>query len=139
MFPVAIVLRHPVQILYGMPGNREGEHRDWIINKIDIKGLHKRPAAAALAAAWRGVKEITSQWPESTKIRFKFDQAILMLSLETNKPQDLTLLRDVEMWINWDYWDGLQLSIKQRAEILNRWGYPATEVSIRRVKEKVLG
>jgi hypothetical protein len=139
LFPVAIVLRRPALLLYGMPGHQEEEHREWIVNEVGTMGLTKRPAAAALAAAWRGVQEITPQWPEATKIRFKFDQPIRMLNMGNVKPQDLTLLRDVEMWLNWDYWDGLGLSIKQRAQILTAWGYPSTEKAIKRVKENVLG
>jgi hypothetical protein len=36
------------------------------------------------------------------------------------------MLRDVALWIHWDIWERNKLTLVQRTEILNSWGYKCT-------------
>lgn len=49
------------------------------------------------------------------------------------------MLRDVALWIHWDFWEKKNLTIDQRTKILNAWGYKCTLKAVKRVVEKVLG
>lgn len=135
--PVAIVLTSPLEVLYGLEGNAPNEHRKWIINDIKTRGLGLRAARAALAAAWRGVDEIGSNWPDQNRLRFKYRAPHRALGINTGKPQDLTLLRDVALWINWNHWEDRKVPLKRRAEILVSWGFPCTMKALRQVKDAV--
>lgn len=134
-FPVAIVLTFPVAIFYGLPGNCESERRMWTTDDVKTRGLGVREAQAALASAWRGVDEIDSNWPNRNRLRFKYSAPFRTLGVNTDKPQDLTLLRDVAIWINWRNWDNHKISMKRRAEIIESWGYPCTLKALRQVKD----
>jgi hypothetical protein len=127
MFPVVIILKHPVEIVYGLHTEDHEEHREWIVNEVETRGMTQRSASAALAAAWRGVSEVTPGWPKPDKISFKFNRPFLNISSfpaaeeGDKRDQERTLLRDVQLWINWDYWDtfrGAPISMEDRARIL---------------------
>lgn len=134
-FPVAILLTYPVKILYGLQGNAPGEHRKWIVNEVGTRGMGLRPAQAALASAWRGVDQLDCNWPERNKLRFKYSVSARTLGVNTDKPQELTLLRDVALWIHWNHWDFHKLPMARRAEILQKWGFPCTLKALRQVKD----
>lgn len=145
-FPVAILLQNPVQVLYGLTANAHFEHREWIVDNLSVCGMAQRSAGAALAAAWRGVNEISPGWPEPNKVRFKYKNPTLTYVSDLHasdmklKPQEYTLLRDVAMWINWDHWDSFRpkpFTIIKRASILTKWGFPSTPKAVRQAKEKV--
>ena len=139
LFPVAIVLTHPVHVLYGLPGHFFDEHRTWVVNDVDTKGISERCAQAALGAAWKGFGEGGIKWPVTNVASFKFSAPYRTLGVNTDRPQDVTMLRDVTLWIYWDQWERKKLSLERRTEILNSWGYKCTPKAVKRVVEKVLG
>ena len=137
--PVAIALTHPIHVLYGLPGNFGEEHRNWVVNDVSTKGISERCAKASLGAAYKGFGEGGIQWPAINVASFKFSASYLTLGVNADRPQDVTILRDVTLWIYWDEWDRKKLSLEQRTEILNSWGYDCTQKAVKRVVEKVLG
>lgn len=148
--PVAIELRHPVKVLFGLHTHTPMEDRQWLVSPVEGFGLSKRHAGAALAAAWRGVEKVTPSWPDSGGMKFRFRTPWMSLendreqpkNVNSYSPQQLTALRDVALWINWAHWDSFRpkpLSYGERAEILTNWGYPSTATAVRRVKEDVIG
>jgi len=139
LFPVAIVLTHPVHVFYGLPGDFFGEHRTWVVNDVDHKGIDKRCAKAALGAAWKGFGEGGIKWPATNAASFKFSAPYRTLGVNTDRPQDVTMLRDVTLWIYWDQWERKKLSLEQRTKVLNSWGYKCTPKAVKRVVEKILG
>jgi len=139
LLPVAIGLMHPIHVFYGMPGSFFGEHRNWVITDAKERKISKRCAQAALGAAWKGYGEGGISWPNITKASFKFSAPYRTLGINMDRPQDLTMLRDVTLWIHWDQWEREKLSLEQRTDILNSWGYLCTLKAVKRVVEKVLG
>ena len=137
--PVAIELSHPVAILYGLPGNLDGEHRNWTICYPEQGGISKRAARAALCEAYRGVKVELPDWPFRRSILLKFPAPIRVIGHNTDKPGDMIKLRNVALWVNWDHWNHLRLSDEERADKVRSWGYPCTTIAVRRVREKIMG
>lgn len=137
LHPVAIVLTHPVYLLFGLPGNFGNEHRKWIVNDIDTKGIKNLSAQAAIAAAWKGFGEGNIGFPNERRATFKFTVPYRTLGFNTERPQDRTQLRDIALWINWDHWERHHIPMKRRAEILEEWGYECTLKALRKVKEHV--
>ena len=138
LHPVAIVLTHPVHVLYGSPGHFFGEDRKWVVNDVSTKDISNRSARAALGAAWKGFGKGAINFP-ARKAFFKFSAPYRTLGANTDRPQDITMLRDVTLWIYWDQWERKKMSLEQRTKTLNSWGYKCTTKAIQRVVEKVLG
>lgn len=137
LHPVAIVLTHPVHVLYGVPGSLENEHRKWIVNDVKKRGMDKRAAQAALAAAYKGFGEGGIWWPEINRALFKFSAPYRTNRFYDSRPMDRTMLRDVALWINWDHWKRHNIPLKRRAEILEEWGYECTLKTLRKVIEHI--
>ncbi len=139
LLPVAILLARPVHVLYGLGASFEGEHRKWIVNDVDTKGISRRCAQAALGAAWKGFGKGGINFPAIESASFKFAVSYRTLGVNTANPQEVTMLRDVALWIHWDIWERNKLTLVKRTEILNSWGYKCTPKAVKRVVEKVLG
>lgn len=148
--PVAIVLQHPVKVLYGFHLHTPIEHRNWIVSPVEEFSMGRLDSEAALSAAWRGVEEVVPSWPDAGGIKFGFRTPWSSLENDLHYPKDgntyspheKTSLRDVALWINWTHWDTCHskpLTIEERAAVLTRWGFPSTATAVRRVKEKVMG
>jgi hypothetical protein len=139
LFPVAILLARPVHVLYGLGGSFGEENRKWIVNDLKTKGISRRHAQAALGAAWKGFGEAAINWPAIESASFKFAVSHRTLGVNTDTPREVTMLRDVALWIHWDIWERNKLTLVKRTEILNSWGYKCTPKAVKRVVEKVLG
>jgi len=137
LHPVAIVLTHPVHVLYGVPGSLENEHRKWIVNEVDKRGIVERSAQAALAAAYKGFGEGGIWWPNVDRAFFRFSAPYRTNGFYDSRPMDRTMLRDVALWINWDHWKRNHIPLKRRAEILEEWGYECTLKTLRKVIEHI--
>ena len=137
LHPVAIVLTHPVHVLYGLPGSMSEEHRKWLVNDVDKRGMSKRSAQAALAAAYKGFGEGGVQWPNRDRALFKFSAPYRTNGIYDSRPMDRTMLRDVALWINWDHWKRHNIPLKRRAEILEEWGYECSLKTLRKVIEHI--
>ena len=139
LLPVAILLAHPVHVLYGLGSTTDREDRKWVGNEVEAKGISRRCAQAALGAAWKGFGEAEINWPAIESASFKFVVPYRTLGANADSKQEVTMLRDVALWIHWDGWERKKLTIEQRTETLNSWGYKRTLKAVKRVVEKVLG
>ncbi len=139
LLPVSILLARPVHVLYGMKGQFFGEDRKWVVNEVEAKGISRRCAQAALGAAWKGFGKAEINWPAIESASFKFVVPYRTLGANADSEQEVTMLRDVALWIHWDRWERKKLTIAQRTAILNSWGYKCTQKAVTRVVEKIHG
>lgn len=140
VFPAAILLTDPASVLYGLLSRKEDEEREWFVRPTSSFKIGDTVARAALAEAYRGVVSLNLNYPETDHLAMKFLGPALCISLKDKmKPHQLTTLRNVSMWVCWDYWDRLGLSEIDRTKMLNKIGFVCTPTALRRVREGVLG
>ncbi len=134
LHPVAILLSTPCVIHYPL---RDDCHL-WEAIPLEKAGLTRRTAQTALAEAWRGVESATRSFPDGRGVNFTADvpSPLFCHPKQCAKPQDKTMLRNVNAWLRWHGWDKRGVTVESRAHELTAMGFQTTTKALTRAAEE---